>query len=114
MINGITCYHPPKTIHHDDITTDRIADQIAERAFISQSVQRTDEWTIRIPVPFLPRMPATAVRLPNLAVRVNGEPVTIPGGDFTLREATENFSFSGDGPDVEMEAETILVVRAKY
>ncbi len=113
LINGITCYHSPETIHHDDITTEQIADGIAQRAFTCKRVERNNEWTVRIPVPFLPRMSAAAVRLPDLTVRINGTPMTVPGGDFILREATEHFSFSGDGAQVQMEAETILVVRAK-
>lgn len=112
-INGVTCYHPPRTIHHDDITTEQIADQIAERAFVRKNVQKNHEWTIRIPVPFLPPMVATTVRLPDFTVSVNGEPVTVHGGDFVLTEATENFRLSGEGAEVQMEAETILAVRSK-
>lgn len=113
LINGITCYHPPLTIYNDDITSEQIADQIAQRAFVHRHVQRNDEWTLRIPVPFLPRMLATTVRLPDFEVLINDSPVAVPGGDFMLTEATENFSFAGDGTEVQMEAETVLVVKAK-
>ncbi|MFH1114801.1 MAG: hypothetical protein V1792_12875 [Pseudomonadota bacterium] len=112
LVNGMECYHAPEKIHHDDITTERIADGIALRAFISKGVERNDEWTLRIPVPFLPRIPAVAVRLPDFTVRVNGTSVTVPGGDYILGKATERFSFSGEDAQVLMEAETVLEVRA--
>jgi hypothetical protein len=111
QVNGMVCYHPPKTIHHDDITTEAIADQIAARAFFRKSMEQNDEWTIQVPVPFLPQMVATTVRLPSFQVRINGNLVTISGGDFMLRQATESFSFQGDGND---RADTSLVVRPRY
>ncbi|MDQ7785717.1 MAG: hypothetical protein RDU20_22745 [Desulfomonilaceae bacterium] len=114
VIHGLTCYHRPRTIHHDDITNEEIADRIAVRAFIRKNIERSDQWTLRIPVPFLPRTTAATVRLPDFTVRVNGAPVTVPGGEFLLAEATETFSFTGDSGEVRMEAETILTVRAKY
>ena len=111
-ILGMTCYHAPKSIHHDDITTEAIADQIAARAFFRKgTVEQNDEWTVTVPVPFLPRSIATTVTLPDYQTRINGDLVTIPGGDYMLRQATESFSFEGEGND---RAETSLVVRARF
>lgn len=113
-INGLTCYHPPKTIHHDDICSEAISDQIAERAFYRKYLDQNDEWTVEIPVPFLPQMLAFKVQLPDFQVRVNGALVTVSGGDFMLRQASETFEFKGKGNHTEATAVTTLTVRERY
>jgi len=113
-INGTTCYHAPKTVHHDDITTEAISDQIAERAFVRKDIDQNDEWTVDIPVPFLPQMVGTKIVLPDFQARVNGALVTVSGGDFMLRRASESFSFSGDGNQTDAQVKTSLTVRERY
>lgn len=110
-INGMTCYHAPKTIHHDDITTEAIADQIAERAFIRKYLDQNDEWTVDVALPILPQSVAAVVRLPDYPVRVNGTLVTISGGDYQLTQAREDFAFDDNG---KAAGTTALTVRERY
>jgi len=108
------CYHPPKTIHHDDISTEALADKVASRAFARKNIEKNHEWTIKIPFPVPIESIASVVALPEFQARANGQLITVPGGDFVLKQVTESFSFDGHGSQVELNAETTLTVRARY
>ena len=109
-INGLTCYHPPKTINHSDIDNETIADAIAERAFNRKTQEANDEWAIDIPVPWIPEYIGTIVTLPDFQVYVNDSLVTVSGGDFVLRQAELTFAFDGN----KAVGSSKWTVRAKY
>ena len=108
------CYHPPKTIHHDDIVTEELADKVAARAFARKNIRKNHEWTVTVPFPLPIESVACLVALPDFPSRINGELVTVPGGDFVLMRVTEDFMFHGRGNQARLTVGTTLTVRAKY
>jgi hypothetical protein len=108
------CFHPPKTIHHDDIATEALADKVAARAFARKNVESNSEWTVRIPFPLPVESVASIVTLPSFEATVNGQLVTVPGGDFILMKARESFRYYGTNNIINLSVETALTVRAKY
>lgn len=117
MIGGYgPCYHPPGTIHHDDICTEELADQVAERALSRKSNSSTNNptWDITIPFPVPIENLGVIVTLPDFQARVNGELVTVSGGDYVLRKVDERWSYRDRGSNrVDLDAETVLSVRLK-
>lgn len=108
------CYHPVKTINHEDICTEAIADQVAARAFARKNVDSNDEWSVTLPFPVPIESIATVVALPDFVAQVKGTAVTVSGGDFVLTKVMERFNYSGDGNAVQLRPETVLTVRKRY
>lgn len=116
MIGGFgPCYHVPVQTHHDDICTDALADRVAQRAFARKNTNGTNNpaWDIRLPFPLPIDNLAVSVVLPDFQARVNGELVTVSGGEFVLIKVTESFACSGKGNVVNLDAETVLSVWLK-
>ena len=109
------CYHPAKTIHHDDICTETLADQIADRVFKRKNIDKNHEWSIKIPFPVPIESLAMVIALPDFKAYVNGVLTTIPGGDYVLKSVAESFSYNEVRSNVvDPQPETTLVVRKRY
>lgn len=113
IIGGQTCFHPPKTISHPDITIEAQAEQIRDRAFARRNIANNEEITIQTPVPIPLETCAIKVRLPNFSQDVNGTTVTVVGGDYDLKSIRDAFAFEGDGNQQEIKSEQTLTVKAK-
>jgi len=109
-----TCYHPAKSIHHEDITSDTIADQIAERlmAFRGTDMQR-NEVTLKTPVLILLQNVATMVHLNDYSIYKNGTPITIPAGDYDLLGEDWKFTVSGSGNALKLDSSQQFKLRER-
>jgi hypothetical protein len=99
------CYHPPVTVHHDDIDTQTIAQKIADRIFARKS-ERNTTITIKSPVPIPFTTMSCQIQLPSRAYAVDGSPITITGGTYTLRSVQEKITPKG--------TEQTIVVRSDF
>jgi hypothetical protein len=82
-------FHAARTIHHDDICTDEIAEKLANRVWMRKNLALSPtlwEITVSLPVPVPLDFTGMQVRLKDFTRKVNGEEITIPGGDYFLRK----------------------------
>ncbi|MBI4962504.1 MAG: hypothetical protein HY913_04445 [Desulfomonile tiedjei] len=107
------CYHTPRTVDHDDIDNDTLAEQIAERVFARKSSGNCTV-TIKTPVPIPLETTAIKVRLAAFSRVVNGAEMTIPEADYVLKSVHETFSFDGEENQVSLKYEQTLTVRTKF
>lgn len=116
LIGNVTCYHPPITITHDDITTDTQAEMIRDRVWAKAKNLGVDavEVTVETPVPLIVEDVTTAIKLPPFKVYVNGVLTTIPGGSYYLKDDQWQFSVDGQGNQVDLKSSQRLTVRNPY
>ncbi len=114
MIGGYgPCYHPPRTVHHDDIDNDTLAEQIADRVFARKNINNVTI-TIKSPV-YIPFQSVNhKIRLGAFTRAINGEERTIPEADYILKSVHETFQISGEGNGVELSYEQTLTVRTRF
>jgi hypothetical protein len=84
-------YHEAKTISHEDIGTEEIAEAIAKRVFARRNMALSDTlWdiTIQIGLPLFLDFAGTKIRLNSFTRKIDGVDVVIPGGDYYLKKTT--------------------------
>jgi hypothetical protein len=114
LIGGTKCYHAPKTINHQDISTDELAEEVAERQFArSGDLDSNVEYVIKTPVPLILNSLMYLIELPDYTQTVNGVDVIVPGGDYVLKGWEENITWSGTGNIIECKPEQTLTVSEK-
>jgi hypothetical protein len=114
VINGIRCYHSPKTIQHDDVDNYTLAKKIVDRIFYRRGIPSTVELTVNSPVP-IPAIPlASIVRVAEFTRLVNGVETTIPEADYVLKSIEESVSVSGKGNDKEFKYSQNLKVKTRF
>lgn len=112
-IGSYTCYHSPRTIKHDDITTEAQMQLIADRAFARYGDQNMKlELTTPLPLPL--RAVGYSVILPAMEYDVFGATTTIPGGTYVLDAMDVSISNNGSGNAYAFEVETNLTVRSSF
>jgi hypothetical protein len=107
------CFHPARTVNHDDICTYEIAKGISDRIFLRKHLAEQEslwEITVQTPVPILLNWVAIKVLLPDITRNVNGMDVTIPASTFFLKKVTYNIASSGKGNTVRCDFNQTLVV----
>lgn len=107
------CYHKPRTVNHDDISTDDLALKLANRAFAYEVLLSNHITTVKVPVPIPLDTTLLRVTLPDFTWMLNGEEVTVPGGVHFLKQIKETFGFEGEGSTAELKYEQILTLRMK-
>lgn len=115
MIGGYgPCYHPPKTVNHDDICDVATAQKIANRVFARKNLGQNLSVTVKTPVPIPFLGMTTIIRLGAFTRTINGEEITVPEADYVLRGITENISYEGAGNTQELKYEQTLSLRTRF
>lgn len=99
------CYHPPINVKHEDIDNETLAEQIADRVFARKN-ERNVTITIKTPVPIPIETMSIRFQLSERAYKVDGSPVSIPGGYYYLRKIIERITSRG--------TEQTLTLRSKF
>lgn len=90
-----TCYRPAFSVSHQDICTDKVAEQIRDRVFArGENARQVVDVTTPVPVPI--RAMNFLVALPDITYEVDGVDVEISGGNYVLKGMTERVTCSGD------------------
>lgn len=107
-------YHPPVRISHEDIVDSATAGAVADRVFYRKNTYReTLRIDLNVPLPVL-TLPFL-VEVPSFEWTVNGESVTVSGGEYVCRGVSESVSYQGrsDG-QISISVNQTLTLRSKY
>jgi len=109
-IGELTCYRPPVTINHEDITNDTTAELLKDRVFNRNSEERNITLTLKCKTPLPTSEPGAAVKVGSFSVLMDGVSKTISGGSYFLRGFAESISMSNNGFNYDQT----ITVRTKY
>lgn len=98
------CYHPPRTVSHEDIDTEAKAEAVADRVFARKGTRNTTI-TFKSPIPIPFTTMSCLISLPSRAYTVDGSPITITGGSYILRAVSERITPDGTEQTIEVRSE---------
>lgn len=106
-------YRPAKTIKHDDISTDSLAEQLVERVWLRKNLAASAsvmDVVIQAPMPIPLDFTACTVRLSDFTKNVNGQNVTVSGRDYFLKQVEFRVSHNSNGNQIKIDFQENLTV----